>query len=264
MRFVSTMGILKQFSQAAIAGVFPPRCAGCDGWDERLFCDDCRLQLRVLQGPLCTVCGKPFDPLAFATLCAECRPSRNNKPPEFPALRSCFAFDGPSREAIHRYKYQGQSSLVHLLAQELADFWARDCNGTLQTSHCDLMTPVPLHWWRAYRRGYNQSELLANQLSLKMDVPSKVLLRRVKPTRPQVELDRGQRAENVKNAFQIEATHAELIKAKTILLIDDVCTTGATLRECAKALKKGGAAAVYALTVARQIPSSHTGEEPRA
>ena len=252
------MGILKQFSQAAIAGVFPPRCAGCDGWEERLFCDNCRLQLRLLQNPLCTVCGKPFDPLAFATLCAECRPSRKNKPPEFSALRSCFTFEGPSREAVHRYKYQGQSSLAELLAQELANFWMHDCNGTLQIPACDLITPVPLHWWRAYRRGYNQSELLANQLSLKIDIPSKVLLRRVKPTRPQVELDRDQRAENVKNAFQADEAMTPLIKNKTILLIDDVCTTGATLRECARALKKSGAAAVYALTLTRQIPSSQT------
>jgi len=257
------MNILKLFSEAAVAGIFPPRCAGCGGWEERLFCDNCRLQLRLLQNPLCAICGKPFDPLALANLCAECRPSRKNKPPEFAALRSCFAFEGPPREAIHRYKYQGQSSLANLLAQELADFLVCNCNDTLQTPDCDLITPVPLHRWRAYRRGYNQSELLADQLSLKIDVPAKVLLRRVKPTRPQVELDRGQRAENVKNAFQIETTHAELIKAKTILLIDDVCTTGATLRECAKALKKGGAAAVYALTVARQIPSSQTEGEPR-
>lgn len=248
------MDILKLFSQAAIAGVFPPRCAGCDGWEERLFCENCRLQLRVLQNPLCTICGKPFDPLAFANLCAECRPSRKNKPPEFAALRSCFAFEGPSREAIHRYKYQGQSSFSDLLAQELADFWTRDCNDTLQTPHCDLITSVPLHWWRAYRRGYNQSELLANQLSSNINVPAKVLLQRVKPTRPQVELDRDQRAENVKNAFLVEDAALPFIQEKTILLIDDVCTTGSTLRECAKALKKGGASAVYALTVARQIP----------
>jgi ComF family protein len=258
------MDILEQLSQAVIGGVFPPRCAGCDEWEEQLFCNNCRLQLRVLQNPLCTVCGKPFDPLAFATLCAECRPSRKNKPPEFTALRSCFAFEGASREAIHRYKYQGQSSLAELLAQELANFWMRDCNDTLQIPDCDLITPVPLHWWRAYRRGYNQSELLANQLSLKIDVPSKVLLRRVKPTRPQVELGRDQRAENVKNAFQVDEAMITSINDKTILLIDDVCTTGATLRECARALKKGGAAAVYALTLARQIPSSQTGEEPRA
>jgi ComF family protein len=134
----------------------------------------------------------------------------------------------------------------------------------LQIPNCDLITPVPLHWWRAYRRGYNQSELLANRLSFKIDVPSKVLLRRIKPTRPQVELSRDQRAENVKNAFQVDEAMITSINDKTILLIDDVCTTGATLRECARALKKGGAAAVYALTLARQIPSSQTGEKPRA
>jgi len=247
------MNIVNQLSKATISGLFPPRCAGCGGWEEKLFCDDCRLQLHFIHQPLCKVCGKPFDPLAMADLCAECRPSRNSKPPEYTALRSCFDFGGPLREAIHSYKYNGQSSLADLLAQELADFWLCDCKGTLQTPPCDLITPVPLHWWRAYRRGYNQSELLANQLALHINVPTKVLLRRIKPTRPQVELHRDQRAENVKNAFQINAAMTSIIKEKTILLIDDVCTTGATLRECAKALKKGGATAVYALTVARQI-----------
>lgn len=258
------MGILNQFSQTIIAGVFPPRCAGCGGWEEGLFCADCRHQLQFLGKPLCTVCGKPFDPLAMAHLCPECRPNRNHKPPEFTALRSCFGFDGPVREAIHLYKYEGQRSLANLLAGELADFWMCDCNGTLQTPYCDLITPVPLHWWRAYRRGYNQSELLANQLSINIAVPTKVLLRRVKPTRPQVELDRDQRAENVKNAFQVDKAAVSYIQGKTILLVDDVCTTGATLRECAKALKAGGAAVVYALTMARQIASSQVREEPRA
>ena len=248
------MDFLKQVSQVALNSLFPPRCAGCDAWEERLFCDDCRLQLRALEAPLCSVCGTPFDPLAFASLCAECRPSRNNKPPEFSALRSCFMFAGPSREAIHRYKYEGQSSLAGLMALELSDFWRSDCNGTLQIPPCDLMAPVPLHRWRAYRRGYNQSELLANHLSPMIDVPSKVLLRRVKPTRPQVELGRDQRAENVKNAFQVDKEMTPIIKEKTILLIDDVCTTGATLRECARVLRKGGAAAIYALTFARLIP----------
>jgi ComF family protein len=123
------------------------------------------------------------------------------------------------------------------------------------------MAPVPLHRWRAYRRGYNQSELLANHLSPMINVPSKVLLHRVKPTRPQVELGRDQRAENVKNAFQVDKEMTPVIKEKTILLIDDVCTTGATLRECARALRQGGAAAIYALTFARQIPQQTSPEK---
>mgnify|MGYP001118013881 CR=1 FL=1 len=248
------MSLWNKLAQDLVKGVFPPRCAGCGEWEEKLFCANCQQQLQFIHNPLCKVCGKPFDTLALADLCSECRVSRYNKPPEFSALRSCFGFAGPVREAIHRYKYQGQRSLADLLGQELTDFWSSDCHDTLQTPHCDLITPVPLHWWRAYRRGYNQSELLANQLSFNIGVPAKVLLRRVKPTRPQVELNRDQRAANVKNAFHVDEAMMSVVKGKTILLIDDVCTTGATLRECAKALLKGEASAVYALTVARQIP----------
>lgn len=255
------MRIWNQLVHQLIKGLFPPRCAGCGIWEEALFCADCRRLARYIHGPVCAVCGIPFDPLAQATLCAQCRPSRTNKAPDFTALRSCFVFEGPPREAIHRFKYQGQSSLADLLARELSGFLSCDCRDTLQIPRCDLITPVPLHWWRAHRRGYNQSELLAKHLASRLDIPAKVLLRRVKPTRPQVELDRKQRTANVKNAFEAETTAAPLIKGKTILLIDDVCTTGATLRECATALKRNGAAAIYALTVARPVFNNREAEE---
>jgi ComF family protein len=249
------MSLWNPLFQTVIKSLFPPRCAGCGEWHEGLFCRHCRLELRVLTAPLCRVCGKPFDPLAKdAALCAECRPSRYSKTPAFTALRSCFDFDGPLREAIHRYKYQGQSSLAVLLADEMMRFWQTGCGNTLEIPHCDWVTPVPLHWWRAHRRGYNQSELLANHFSYDTGIPAKVLLRRIRPTRPQIELAREQRAQNVQNAFQVDDALKPLLRQKTVLLMDDVCTTGATLRECASALRKGGAAAIYALTVARQIP----------
>ena len=242
--------------KAVLDGIFPPRCAGCNCWNKEVFCANCRKQLRHLALPLCKVCGKPFDPLVKdANLCAECRPGRYHVPMAFTALRSCFVYEGPVREAIHRYKYQNHAVLAAALGNELAAFWRQNCWDSLEMPCCDMVTAVPLHWWRRYRRGYNQSELLADQLARQLQIPAKVLLQRVKPTRPQVHLGHAQRAENVKNAFVIEK-QAPSLKGKSVLLIDDVCTTGATLRECAKILKRAGAQSVYGLTLARQL--AHT------
>jgi len=239
--------------EIALSGLFPPRCAGCNCWNEDIFCATCREQLRYLTTPLCQVCGKPFDPLAKgAHLCAECRPNRYHKPPAFTALRSCYVFEGPVREAVHRYKYENRTVLAVALADVLAEFWQHGCGDSLETPQLDVVTAVPLHWWRRYRRGYNQSELLANRLAEQLQVPAKVLLQRIRPTRPQIYLGHNQRAGNVKNAFVMEK-RASSVKKKSVLLIDDVCTTGATLRECARVLKRAGAQSVYGLTLARQI-----------
>lgn len=251
----SCLPFARNLRYAILQGIFPPRCAGCGGWHQGLFCDACRLQLLAVSRPLCDVCGQAFDRLAKDVhLCAECRPNKKNPLPAFIALRSKYDFEGPIRKAIHRFKYQGQTSLSEDLADELCGFWQQDCGGTLSVPCCDVITGVPLHWWRKHRRGYNQSDLIAQHLASRLNVSFNVLLQRTRPTRPQVELTRDERAENVKNAFRAIETRKPEIKGKTVLLIDDVCTTSATLRECAKALKKGGAGSIYALTLARKMP----------
>jgi ComF family protein len=117
----------------------------------------------------------------------------------------------------------------------------------------DAVVPVPLHWIRRRGRGYDQALLLAKDFSRRVGVPvEEGVLRRRRATKPQTELGRDERRENVRDAF--EARRPEAVKGRTILLVDDVCTTGATIEACARALKAAGAKRVGALTAARQVP----------
>jgi ComF family protein len=185
------------------------------------------------------------------TLCFDCE----RVPPQFDAARSAFVFDGPIREALHRFKYQGQTALAQPLARHLADWWqqSKEVSTRLmpfESEDIEAIVPVPLHSWRRWRRGYNQSELLGREIGHIFDLPVVSALQRRRYTVSQVELSEEERSRNVQDAFAVD----EKIKLPpTVLLLDDVCTTGATLNECARVLKQNSAKNIYALTLARQI-----------
>jgi ComF family protein len=152
-------------------------------------------------------------------------------------------FEGPLRQAIHHLKYSGRSSLAEPLGRFLTECWIA---GPLPA---DLIVPVPLHKARLHERGYNQSTLLARQLARASGLPlAEEALKRIRATTPQVSLNAIEREANVRDAFE---AHANLVVGRRILLVDDVCTTGATLDACSRALKQGGATSVWALTLAR-------------
>lgn len=166
--------------------------------------------------------------------------------------RAAVEFSEPVRHAIYALKYQGKTALAAPLAgflwehagdEKVKEIW----QGT------ELLAPVPLHPFRQWRRGYNQSELLASELSRLCKLPAAQILQRTRYTRPQIELGDKERAQNVRGAFALHqrnwALHAGV---KTVLLIDDVATTGATLNECARVLKTAGVKKVFALTLARR------------
>jgi ComF family protein len=147
------------------------------------------------------------------------------------------------RQAIHRFKYERLAGMAEPLGSLLADCWqALDL-------HADWLIPVPLHHARERERGYNQAALLARQLARRTTIP--VLehgLRRTRVTAVQMELNAAQRKQNVAGAFACEEPR---VKAKRVVVIDDVCTTGATLEACAEAVLQAGAASVVGLTLAR-------------
>ena len=234
--------------QTLLDALFPPRCAACLGWSRAPFCAACAPQLRPIGAPLCKNCGAPFDPLAFAaSQCAQCR----ERPPQFGAARAAFHFDGPMREAIHRLKYNEKAALAARLAPLLEQILANDA--VLSPLRPDFLVAVPLHPRRLKKRGFNQSHLLALELSRICRIPLAAPLRRTRNTTPQVELKSAERAKNVRGAFEIDAALWAKIGGKNarFLLIDDVITTGSTLGEAAKVLKKAGASEVCALTLAR-------------
>ena len=234
--------------------IFPPRCAGCADFCASLFCADCHATLRPIVAPLCVRCGAPFDPLAHAAAeCADCRANCYHAAPPFAAIRSAFAFEGALRPAVHALKYRGKVARAAPLSALLGNFLGQD--GAIPRDELALIAPVPLHRLRRWRRGYNQSELLARELGKTLGVPCGDVLRRTRRTRPQVRLSEKQRLANVKGAFAADASALARHNPSRgpVLLIDDVYTTGATLGECARALRAAGIAEIYALTLARQL-----------
>lgn len=219
--------------------VFPPRCLGC----RRLgtyFCGRCAASIRRLPEPFCPSCARIVDPRFPVCRCAR------------PALRYALAagqFSGALRDAIHRFKYQGMSAgasaLAALLRPAIASLARQDL----------VLVPLPLHPQRLRERGYNQAALLARALALDGPLPSvEDALRRVKATRAQASLGAAERARNMAGAF---AANPARCAGRRFVLIDDVCTTGATLQSAAQALHAAGARDIYGLVLA----AAHTGPD---
>jgi ComF family protein len=195
------------------------------------YCEQC-------QRPLSLAAPAPGE----AALCGSCRQGET----AFERLRSFGAYDNELRQLIVLLKYSGVRSLARPLGDWLAVALA-DCPWR---GEADVIVPVPLHPRRERARGYNQAELIARELARWLGKPVKTdWLARVKDTPSQTGLTPAQRIENVQGAF---SARDKVDKAR-ILLVDDVCTTGATLNACARALKRAGAESVQAVTVARVL-----------
>lgn len=226
--------------------LFPPRCVGC-GRLGLLLCPSCLQAAPRLRPPYCQKCGKPLGTspgtrlLSKSSLCPLCQES----PLEIEGVRSPYLFTGVMRQAIHAFKYGDLSSLAPLLGHLLAEYMGDN------PMPVEVVVPVPLHPQRRRERGYDQAELLAGHLAQGLGLPlGRGWLVRQRPTPPQVRTtSAAERRENVQGAF---APGAALEPGRAVLLVDDVCTTGATLEACARALRQGGAAAVWGLTLARE------------
>ena len=223
---------LRSWLETGLDLVFPPRCAGCLRVDVH-WCVECQRLLDALPLPA------PGD----------------NPETSFTAFATSGGHAGLLRKAILALKFENAPQLARPLGARLAllvdrENWAPD-----------LLVPVPLHPSRERERGYNQAQLVGQELAQLLDIPQEAnALQRVIATRAQVGLDRTQRQRNVAGAF---AAGSELIGGRDVLLVDDVYTTGATLRECARALRAGGAGKVYGLTLSRATTTQHGGGSTR-
>ena len=217
---------------------FPRCCVGC-GRVGDFLCPNCRRKLPRLPVPLCPKCGRPQ---ISGILCPTCRQLQT----EIDGIRSPYRFDEVIRKAIHQLKYHNLKAISSCLAELLADY--------LQSNPLpgETIVSVPLHPRRLRERGYNQSSLLARELGKLTNLPViENCLIRIKEAQPQVKAHNiEERRKNVIDAFMC---HNEKISGKQIILIDDVCTSGATLESCAVALKSKGATSVWGLTLAREI-----------
>ncbi len=228
--------ILYRLTSSALDLIFPPACGGC-GKVGSHWCIECQQRVQILNGTVCEVCGLPQD---TDGICNTCRAER----PHFRALRAWTVFEDPVRKALHKLKYYRNFSLGDALAAQIADF-AKGLNW-----HADMLLPIPLGRQRMKERGYNQSAMIAEPLAMALNIEfaPQALVRR-KETRSQVGLSKQERHKNMLGAFQ-----AAGVSGKTILVLDDVSTTGSTLSSSAEALLSAGAKDVYALTVARALP----------
>ncbi|HXS07184.1 MAG TPA: ComF family protein [Rhizomicrobium sp.] len=229
--------------------LFPPLCIGCG---EPLgagqgFCPSCWSGIAFLDGPMCACCGLPF---AFDagedTRCAPCM----TRAPAFDRARAIFAYDEKSRGPILALKHADRLDLTPGFAQWLAR------SGQDMLAEIDLILPVPLHRLKLWQRRYNQAAELARSLGARSGKPvAPSALKRVRPTESQGAMVSAKaRRRNVRNAFAVP--DPALVAGRSLLLVDDVVTTGATVEACAKALKQAGAAKVQVLALARVVKAS--------
>lgn len=220
--------------------LFPPICGGCDTPGAR-WCGNCQQNSIRIEPPYCESCGQP-------TLGDEKCPGCVASSPKLTAIRSWAVFDGPVRQALHRVKYRRDIALADAITRPVISF-VRDLHWDL-----DVVVPVPLSKNRRKERGYNQADLLAKPLALGLGLRyEREALRRERDTRSQVDLNIDQRRDNVKDAFTAEKSS---FAGKTVLVVDDVATSGSTLDACGNALWQAEAKNVYGVTLARAILTS--------
>lgn len=231
--------------------LYPPRCLVCDEFSEKALCSSCLSQLKLIIPPVCKLCGKPYDALAHASpLCSDCKSTKR----WFDWCRCAVSYEGVARMMVFKLKYSGEFRLSVEMAKFMADAldrFARQSDEELIRNFAfDLIIPVPLHKARLRERGFNQAELIAQSLSELIGIPSdSSLLVRTRETKPQFELSPKERWVNVRDAFRL--THPDAVFNKAIIIVDDVMTVGATLNECAKAVRVGKPKIIIALAFAR-------------
>ena len=222
---------------AALADLFyPQRCVACDRRASDVLCRPCFEALPEIGHPACARCGLPT---AFETpVCEGCKHADLS----FESARAPLRYEGAGKELVHALKYRGYTRVVGKVAAPLM-------LGVLpDASRFDAVVPVPLHRSRRRERGFNQAELLARGVARKINAPVSDTLEVVRNTRDQVELSAAARRANVARAYRARGP-----AAGTVLLVDDVVTTGATMSACADTLVRAGAREVHALSLCRTV-----------
>lgn len=243
---------MKGFVRGLVDLVFPPTCPTCgkvmgrDGPSP--FCPACKAEISLIRTPLCPSCGVPFFADASGDhLCGECL---TNKRP-FSLARAVGLYQGTLLKALILFKYSGRTGLGRPLGEMMADL----ADSLWGKGSFDLVVPVPLHVRKLRQRGFNQAVILGRSVARRLAVPLDfTVLKRDLETPPQVGLGKKERLRNIKGAFTVAEPHR--VKAKRILLVDDVYTTGSTIGECAAVLAAGGAKEISVLTLARAVPQA--------
>jgi ComF family protein len=229
------MNMVNRFEQLLLPGT----CLLCGAYSQRAvdICRACELELPAL-GPHCQACALPLA--TSADHCGNCL----RKAPHFTRTHAGWRYQAQVAQLISQFKYHRQHAFGRVLAELLA--------AQLQAAYAlqafpELLIPTPMHWWRRLRRGFNQSEQLAQQLSLQLQIPLFAHIRRVRHSKAQRTLTAAERQRNLRSAFRV----TKALAGQRVALVDDVMTTGATANEISRLLLAAGAAEVHIWCLAR-------------
>jgi ComF family protein len=233
--------------QTLLDAILPPLCLGCGEIvaSPGALCAECWPRFSFIAAPQCQRCGVPFtDDMGSGALCTACLA----RPPRFRRARAVLTYDDKSRRVVLPLKHGDRTDIARACGA-----WMARAGAELVTE-ADLVAPVPLHWRRLFTRRYNQAALLASMVARDADAAlAPDLLRRARWTGSQAGLEAKERRRNVRQAFDVPPRWQAKLEGRTVLLVDDVLTTGATVDACTGALKKAGAAHVDVLTLARVV-----------
>lgn len=241
---MSPLAHLEPF-RAFLSLFYPSLCVTCsaDIAIGEYLCADCNATAPRIKPPFCERCSEPFPgAITESFSCANCA----HRTLHFDAAVAAYRSRGVVRKLVHDFKYGRQFHLRHTLGSWLSETLT---DPRLRGRRFDVVVPVPLHPARKRERGFNQAQVLAELVSAKISVPLRGVLERIRYTTTQTAFDRAERMENLHNAFRLRKNAN--VRDSRVLLIDDVLTTGSTLSECARVLKKAGAVSVHAATAAR-------------
>ncbi len=213
---------------------------GKEVFEGQAFCDDCKKTLPYNDGPICAHCGRKV--IAFENYCSTCK----NVLVDLDMCRSAFSYDYPISKLIKDAKYNRAIYVIDYFAKELSSVYFQNY------FNADYLVYIPMTKKSQEKRGYNQSKILAEKLSERIDVPILECLKKVKDTQRQATLGRADRLKNLDAAFKV--VDKKSVAQKSILIVDDVSTTGATAQAIASRLKKAGAKLVNLITVASTPP----------
>jgi len=230
--------------------IYPPRCPVCNAFLSKkvVICKNCLSKLKEFKPPFCKICALPFHgEKEDLHICENCLRKR----PYFTSISSPYIYNDTASLLIKLFKFQKKASAGRLMGTLLGRYSCSWWKKLGQNKEEYIIVPVPLGIKRLRQRGFNQSLILARHVSKSIKIPVDYLsLTRTKETQPQALLSAEERKKNVKNAFQVRGNRFE---GKKVILLDDVATTGNTLNECSKVLKKAGATEIRCLVFARAV-----------
>lgn len=226
-----------------IGVVFPRRCPICDGvlkFNKEKICDNCKNKITIIKEPRCMKCSKPLDN-EVSEYCYDCQNKKHN----FISGIALMEHNGLVAKSLYKIKYNNKREYIDYYVEEFCKYHSKE----VKSWNVQVLIPIPLHFLRKRKRGYNQAELIAKKLGKELGIPyCNSLLKRSKNTKPQKELNDKDRKKNLKNAFFVPKDKIKNLP-ESVILVDDIYTTGATIDECSKVLLKAGCKEIYFITL---------------